>query len=321
MTQARLAVAPRFDDGFARNLQEGLGRSPKEIACKYFYDTKGSALFEAICALPEYYQTRTEVTLLRRHAPEIAALIGGTAEIVEFGAGSLRKVRILLESLEKPRAYTPIDISGAYLRDVAWRLASEYPELFMRPVIADFTLPLHLPCLPDAPRRAGFFPGGTIGNFRPEAAMGLLRRMRALLGGGGLLIGVDLVKDPALLHAAYNDSAGVTAAFNKNLLARANRELDAGFDLDAFAHYAPYNPSAQRIEMYLVSLKRQSARLPGGVIEFAAGEAVHTEDSHKYTIESFREIAARAGFNPRAVWTDEHRLFAIHWLESGAPRP
>jgi len=308
-------VGKRFDDDFARSLNEGLRRNPKEIACKYFYDAEGSVLFEAICALPEYYQTRTEAMLLRRHAPEIAALIGGGAEIVEFGAGSLRKVRLLLEALDSPRAYTPIDISGAYLGDVAQLLSLEYPSLHVRPVTADFTLSLHLPLLPDAPRRAGFFSGGTIGNFRPDAAMALLRRMREMLGGGGLLIGVDLVKDPALLHAAYNDSAGVTAAFNKNLLARANRELDAGFDLQAFAHYAPYNPSAQRIEMYLVSLKRQSVRLPGGAVEFAAGEPIHTEDSHKYSIESFREIAARAGFNPRAVWTDENRLFAIHWLE------
>ena len=162
----------------------------------------------------------------------------------------------------------------------------------------------------------GIFPGSTIGNFRPNAAMALLRRMRGMLQGGGLLIGVDLVKDPQILHAAYNDAAGVTAAFNKNLLARANRELGADFDLEAFAHYAPYNPIAQRIEMYLVSLKRQSVRLGDDTFEFAAGEAVHTEDSHKYSIESFREIAVHAGFLPRAVWTDENRLFSIHWLES-----
>ena len=257
------------------------------------------------------------MALLRRHAGEIAALIGADAEIVEFGAGALRKVRILLDALDKPRGYTPIDISGAYLRAVTRTLAADYPRLALRPLVADFTLPLQIPPLPGAPaRRAGFFPGSTIGNFRPDAAMALLRRMREMLDGGGLLIGVDLVKDPALLHAAYNDAAGVTGAFNKNLLARANRELGANFDLDAFAHYAPYNPMAQRIEMYLVSLKRQSVQLSGRTIEFATGEAVHTEDSHKYSIESFREIAARAGFAPRAVWSDENRLFSIHWLES-----
>jgi dimethylhistidine N-methyltransferase len=306
-----------FDDCFARSICEGLGRTPKEIACKYFYDAEGSALFDAICALPEYYQTRTEVALLRRHAGEIAGLIGADAEIVEFGAGALRKVRILLDALDKPRGYTPIDISGAYLRDVVRWLAADYPKLTLRPLVADFTLPLHIPALPGAvARRAGFFPGSTIGNFPPDAAMALLRRMRDMLDGGGLLVGVDLVKDPALLHAAYNDAAGVTAAFNKNLLARANREMGADFDLDAFAHYAPFNPKAQRIEMYLISQKRQSVRLGNSVVEFAAGEAVHTEDSHKYSIESFREIAVRAGFSPRAVWCDENRLFSIHWLES-----
>lgn len=306
----------RPDDGFAACLADGLLRTPKEIACKYFYDAEGSALFDAICALPEYYQTRTEVALLRRHAAEIAGLIGPDAEIVEFGAGALRKVRILLDALERPRGYAPIDISGAYLREVTGRLATDYPGLALRPVVGDFTLPMHLPAMAGARQRVGFFPGSTIGNFRPETAMVQLRRMRDMLNGGGLLIGVDLVKDPAILHAAYNDAAGVTAAFNKNLLARANRELHAGFNLDAFAHYAPYNPKAQRIEMYLVSLKRQSVMLDGRKVEFQAGEAVHTEDSHKYTIESFREIAARAGFVPRAVWADENRLFSLHWLES-----
>ena len=309
-------VHPRSDDSFARCISDGLRLSPKEIACKYFYDAEGSALFDAICALPEYYQTRTEVALLRRHAGEIASLIGAGAEIVEFGAGALRKVSILLDALETPSGYTPIDISGAYLQTVVRQLAVEYPRLALRPMVADFTLPLHLAARPEALRRAGFFPGGTIGNFRPDAAMALLRRMREMLCGGGLLVGVDLVKDPALLHAAYNDAAGVTAAFNKNLLARANRELGADFDLEAFAHYAPYNVRAQRIEMYLVSLKRQSVLLPDGVVEFVAGETIHTEDSHKYSIESFREIAAKAGFSPRAVWSDEQRLFSLHWLES-----
>lgn len=316
-------LAPAFSpapaptpDSFAHNLMAGLGRSPKEIACKYFYDAEGSNLFDAICALPEYYQTRTETRLLQRHAAEIAALIGPGAEIVEFGAGSLRKVRILLNALERPAGYSPLDISGAYLGKVARELAREYPRLRLRPVVADFTLPLDIPALPGDPRRAGFFPGSTIGNFKPDAAMTLLRRMRGALQGGGLLVGVDLVKDPRLLHAAYNDGAGVTAAFNKNLLARANRELDADFDLDGFAHYAPYNAAAHRIEMYLVSLRRQTVQVGGREFTFAAGEPVHTEDSHKYTIENFREMAARAGFCPRAVWTDEERLFSIHWLES-----
>jgi dimethylhistidine N-methyltransferase len=312
---ARLQRCPQ-DDCFADNLLAGLVKTPKEIACKYFYDEEGSRLFEAICDLPEYYQTRTETTLLARHAGEITALMGPDVEIVEFGAGSLRKARILLDALQNPRAYTPLDISGDYLAGVVQSLAADYPALTLRPMVGDFSEPLDIPNLPDHPRRAGFFPGSTIGNFRPEAALALLRRMRAGLNDGGLLIGVDLVKDPARLHAAYNDAAGVTALFNKNLLARANRELGANFDLGGFAHYAPYNAAAQRIEMYLVSLRRQRVRLRGSLIEFAQGEPLHTEDSHKYTIESFREMAARAGFNPRAVWTDEERLFSVHWLES-----
>jgi len=304
------------DGSFADHLLAGLAKSPKEIACKFFYDQAGSRLFDRICELPEYYQTRTETMLLTRHAREIAALIGDGVEIVEFGAGSLRKVRILLDALHAPRAYTPLDISGDYLAEVVHSLAADYPALTLRPLVGDFSQPLDIPALPEIGRRAGFFPGSTIGNFRPEAALALLRRMRAGLNGGGLLIGVDLVKDPARLHAAYNDAAGVTALFNKNLLARANRELGADFDLGAFAHYAPYNAGAQRIEMYLVSLKRQRINLHGHPVDFAQGEPVHTEDSHKYTIESFREMACRAGFNPRAVWTDEERLFSIHWLES-----
>lgn len=319
MDAACLSVAPDFgapfSDPFAQSLLDGLRRNPKEMACKYFYDETGSRLFDRICELPEYYQTRTETALLLRHAEEIAALMGDGAEIVEFGAGSLRKVRILLEAA-RPSAYTPLDISGGYLRGVVQDLSADYPRLVLRPVVGDFTLPITLPVLSGNPRRAGFFPGSTIGNFKPEAAMALLRRMRASLNGGGLLIGVDLVKDPARLHAAYNDTAGVTALFNKNLLARANRELEADFDMDGFAHYAPYNPLAHRIEMYLVSTRRQRVSVAGETFDFAPGEAVHTEDSHKYTIESFREMAARAGFRPRAVWTDAERLFAIHWLES-----
>lgn len=312
---ARLTHAQPQSDCFADVLLTGLRKSPKEIACKYFYDAAGSHLFDQICTLPEYYQTRTETALLTRHAGEIAALMGEGVEIVEFGAGSLRKVRILLDAAA-PAAYTPLDISGDYLASVVRDLAADYPHLALRPLVGDFTLPLDIPALSGNPRRAGFFPGSTIGNFKPDAAMSLLRRMRGALNGGGLLVGVDLVKDPARLHAAYNDAAGVTALFNKNLLARANRELGADFDPEAFAHYAPYNPGAHRIEMYLVSTRRQRVTVADESFDFALGEAIHTEDSHKYTIESFREMAVRAGFSPRAVWTDVERLFSLHWLES-----
>lgn len=315
MSLARAQQAAPPEESFADSVFAGLGKTPKEIACKYFYDQEGSQLFDRICTLPEYYQTRTETLLLANHAEEIAQLMGDDIEIVEFGAGASQKVRILLDT-GHVRAYSPLDISGDYLREVVINLAADYPALTLRPLIGDFTRPLEIPALAGPSRRAGFFPGSTIGNFRPDAAMCLLRRMRGMLEGGGLLIGVDLVKDPARLHAAYNDRAGVTALFNKNLLARANRELGADFDLDAFAHYAPYSPAAHRIEMYLVSLRRQSVSLMGQRFDFAAGEAIHTEDSHKYTIESFREMAARAGFRPRAVWTDPERLFSLHWLES-----
>jgi dimethylhistidine N-methyltransferase len=312
-----LAPLPQHDsDGFAQCLMEGLAKTPKDIPCKYFYDAEGSRLFEAICELPEYYQTRTEMGLLTAHGAEIAAVIGADAEIVEFGAGALRKVRLLLEVLQGPRGYTPIDISGDYLLEVTRALASDYPNLGLRPLVADFTAALTLPPLPGARVRAGFFPGSTIGNFRPCEALGLLTRMRLALDGGGLLIGVDLVKDPARLHAAYNDAAGITAAFNKNLLVRANRELEADFDPSAFAHYAPYNPAAQRVEMYLVSLKDQTVRISGQAFAFAAGEAIHTEDSHKYTVPGFQTLARRAGWSPRAVWCDPENLFSLHWLES-----
>jgi dimethylhistidine N-methyltransferase len=308
---ARLHESIPANEGFAEALTAGLGKSPKQISAKYFYDAIGSQIFDEICELPEYYQTRTETALLRRHAGEIAAFMGREVEIVEFGAGSLRKVRLLLDATN-PSAYVPLDISGDYLRDVVQTLALDYPMLAMRPVVGDFTLAF---AIPGQARRAGFFPGSTVGNFRPDAAVCLLRRMRAVLNGGGLLVGVDLVKDPGRLHAAYNDAAGVTARFNKNILQRANRELGANFDPDAFAHYAPYNVQTQRIEMHLVSLKRQIVTVCGQEFEFAQGETLYTEDSHKYTIESFREMAAKAGFNPRAVWTDEERLFSVHWLE------
>ena len=252
---------------------------------------------------------------MRRYAGEMAAFIGENVELVEFGAGSLKKARILLDTVQQVRAYAPIDISRDYLSEVVRALAVDYPALTLLPVIGDFAKSVHLPSLLYGSRRVGFFPGSTIGNFAPEAAVALLRRMRAVLDGG-LLIGIDLIKDPIKLHAAYNDAAGLTGEFNKNLLVRANRELGANFDPDAFAHYAPYNPSAHRIEMYLVSLRRQSVTIGGEHFDFIPGEPVHTEDSYKYTIEGFREMAVRAGFEPRAVWTDEERLFSVHWLES-----
>jgi len=299
---------------FARDLLAGLRAAPKRAPCKYFYDNEGSRLFEEICRLPEYYQTRTELALLEKHAGEIASLMGRRVELIEFGAGALRKVRILLNALDAPYAYTPIDISGDYLNAVGQDLAQRYPDLRLRPIVADFTEAFAIPRHEFGAHRAGFFPGSTIGNFEPAEAIRLMRAMAAPLHGGGLLIGVDLVKYPAVLHAAYNDSAGVTAAFNKNILARANRELGADFDIEAFDHHACYNPKRARIEMYLVSRKAQAARVAGETFAFSQGEAIHTENSHKYTLESFAALAHCAGLAAKNVWCDPQNRFALFWL-------
>ncbi len=313
------AVA-RAKSEFARDLLAGLEARPKRAPCKYFYDREGSELFERICELPEYYPTRTEMGILHAHAGEIADFMGAGATLIEFGAGALQKVALLLDALKRPGAYLPIDISGDYLQGVAAQFRQMRPGLAVRPVVADFTRPFALPPLGHDARRIGFFPGSTIGNLDRGEAVAFLRRTAMMLKGGGLLIGVDLVKDPAILHAAYNDAAGVTEAFNKNILARANRELEADFDLDEFAHYAFFNPAMQRIEMHLMSLSRQNVSLCGRDIAFAEGETIHTENSHKFTVDGFRALASDAGFVPRAVWCDPASLFSVHWLEAGAGR-
>lgn len=300
---------------FARALLEGLRANPKRIPSKYFYDTEGSTLFEQICVQPEYYLTRTETDLLARHAVELAALIGPHAELVEFGAGAGHKVRLLLDAMDHPHSYLPVDISSDYLALVAARLVADYPKLNVKPIVADFSRTFSLPPLSaGARRRVGFFPGSTIGNFAPYDAQHFLSNAARLLRGGGLLVGVDLVKNPMLLHAAYNDTAGVTAKFNKNVLTRANRELGADFDLSLFHHHATYNPLLQRIEMYLISAVRQRVRIAGHTVFFANNEAVHTENSHKYTVDGLHSLVATAGFRPRAAWCDPARLFSLHWL-------
>jgi dimethylhistidine N-methyltransferase len=304
----------RPQSDFESAVLAGLARSPKGLPCKFFYDAQGSALFDRICELPEYYPTRTETALLQRHAPEFAELIGPDVEVIEFGAGSLQKIGHLLGALESPRAYVPIDISGDYLRAMTKKLSLAHPRVSLTPVVADFTQPLRLPA--SGARRVGFFPGSTIGNFDAAEALAFLQRAARMLRAGGLLIGVDLVKDPAILHTAYNDSAGVTELFNKNILARANRELGANFDVDAFAHYAPYNPGAKRIEMHLLSRIDQSVTVAGETIAFLQGETIHTESSYKYTPDGFRALAMAAGFVPRAMWCDPDRLFSVHWLEA-----
>ncbi|MDM0046268.1 L-histidine N(alpha)-methyltransferase [Variovorax dokdonensis] len=304
------------DAEFGRELLEGLSRKQRSISPKYFYDAEGSRLFDAICELPEYYPTRTELAILSANAADIAQRIGPDAEIVEFGAGSLRKVRLLLDALESPRRFVPIDISGEHLQGAAAALQAEYPDLPVHPVVADYTRPFDLPpLLAGSRRRVGFFPGSTLGNFTPEEALAFLQGAAHVLRGGGLLLGVDLVKDPALLHAAYNDAQGVTAQFNLNLLHRANRELGADFDVArGFGHAAFYNAPLKRIEMHLLSRRAQVVRLLGQQVEFAEGETIHTENSHKFTVEALRALALRAGFGIGPVWTDPQRLFSVHWL-------
>ncbi|MBT2323586.1 L-histidine N(alpha)-methyltransferase [Variovorax paradoxus] len=304
---------------FGHELYEGLRRDQRSISPKFFYDVAGSALFDRICELPEYYPTRTELRILTECAPEIAQQIGPNAEIVEFGAGSLTKVRLLLDALETPKRYVPIDISGEHLEAAAQRLRDDYPRLAVQPLVADYTMPLVLPARGGRMgQRVGFFPGSTLGNFSPDEALAFLQLAQRLLRGGGLLVGVDLVKDPALLHAAYNDAQGVTAAFNLNLLRRANAELDTDFDPEGFTHAAFYNAPLRRVEMHLVSRRAQTVTLDGERFDFDEGETIHTENSHKFTVAGLRTLAVKAGFRPAAVWTDPKRLFSVHWLQSPA---
>ena len=313
-----VAPEPQAPAGeFAQDMMRALALRPRAISPKYFYDEQGSRLFDRICELPEYYPTRTEVGILTAHARDIAAQMGPHAEIVEFGAGSLRKVRLLLDAMDRPARYLPIDISGEHLARCVATLQRDYPGLDVQPVVADYTQRLLLPAaMPGAGRRVGFFPGSTIGNFTPDEALHFLEVTGQVLRGGALLLGADLVKDPAVLHAAYNDAQGVTAAFNLNLLARANRELGTRFVLEQFAHSAFYNAPLQRIEMHLVSRRRQQVALGGVTYEFEEGETLHTENSHKFTVEGLRALAVRAGFRPGPVWRDDEKLFSVHWLHA-----
>lgn len=304
---------------FAHDLLTALSSRPRAIAPKYFYDVEGSRLFDQICELPEYYPTRTETALLHERAAEIAQQIGPHADLVEFGAGSMAKVRILLDALSQanslPVRYVPIDISGEHLTEAANGLRAQFPALRIEPVVADYSHGLVLPAAPAGARqRVGFFPGSTIGNYTPAEAVEFFRMAAGALRGGALLVGADLIKDPAVLHAAYSDAQGVTAAFNLNLLARANRELGANFDLANFAHSAFYNAPLQRIEMHVMSCVKQEVTVFGQTFSFEEGETLHTENSYKFTIEGLRGLAKQAGFTAGPVWTDAHKKFSVHWL-------
>lgn len=298
----------------------GLAQRQKTLSPKYFYDRRGSELFDEICELDEYYLTRTELAIMEAHAAEMATLLGPQCLVFELGSGSSTKTRLLLDHLEALAAYVPIDISHDYLAICAANLAAAYPHVDVLPVCADFTVPFRLPdCGRPVKRNIAYMPGSTIGNFDRAAAEQLLRRLASLCGpDGALLIGVDLEKDPAILERAYNDADGVTAAFNRNVLTHVNRQLDGDFNPDHFAHHAFYNREHCRIEMHLVSRRAQIVRLNGDVIPFRKGETIHTECSHKYTTERFATLAASAGFAVRNVWTDADRLFSVQYLTVAA---
>jgi dimethylhistidine N-methyltransferase len=342
-TRAALHYEPaEIESPFMRDVIAGLTARPKRLSPKYFYDEAGARLFEEITALPEYYPTRCELEILRERAFDIARFFpagsaskrlpakpardadplsqktpqrneseqvpaseGTGTALIEFGSGSSKKVRILLAAAPTIAAYVPVDISSQMLVQEADELRRDYPRLEVLPVEADFTQPFALPAAVAGTAHAGFFPGSTIGNFEPHEACAFLRHAGRMLGrGASLIIGVDLVKDPNVLNAAYNDAAGVTARFNLNLLARINRELDGNFDLASFSHHAFYNSERHRIEMHLASNKRQKVRVAGRIIEFRAGETIHTENSYKYSLESFAALARGSGWTPVSVWTD-----------------
>jgi L-histidine Nalpha-methyltransferase len=300
---------------FRADVLRGLSAPAKELPCKYFYDEAGSELFERITGLPEYYLTRTERAIMDQHAPEMAALLGRRCLLIEYGSGSSTKTRLLLDHLSSPAAYVPVDVSAEHLFRSAGALAEAYPEIEVLPVCADFTRPLELPVpSKQAARRVVYFPGSTIGNFTPSESAVLLRQTAGLCGRGGLLLGADLRKEPRVIEAAYNDSQGVTAQFNRNLLVRINRELDADFVVSQFAHRAFYDAAEGRIEMHLVSRRDQSVRIGDVEFFFAAGEAIRTEYSHKYSISELATLAAAQGWAVQRVWTDEHNYFGVLYL-------
>jgi L-histidine N-alpha-methyltransferase len=329
VTTRPIARGPHVDsadearDRLRREIHAGLRASPKTLPPKLFYDETGARLFEQITKLDEYYVTRTEHEIMQKHAAEMAALIGPSAVLIEPGSGEALKVRTLLDHLDSPAAYVPIDVSAEQLARVARKLTEEYENLDVVPLEADFTRGMCLPELPAAAshaRRIAFFLGSTIGNLHPPQAVSLLREIARLVGpGGGLLLGVDLRKDPAILHAAYNDARGVTAAFNKNALVRLNREFTATFDVDRFRHYAYYNPVTNRVEMHLVSLETHTVLVDGESVLFEQGEPIWMESSYKYSPEELEGCAREAGLVLRKRWCDRRQWFMVAFLEVGEP--
>ena len=308
-------LARAEEDDFAAAVLDGLWRPQKALPCRFFYDARGSELFEEITRLPEYYPTRTETAILECHAAEMAEAVPDGGILVEFGSGSSRKTEILLRQLPRLAAYVCVDVSESALSAAAARLAARFPGLEVRPIVCDFSHAVALPAGLAGRPKTGFFPGSTIGNLTPGEAERLLKAFGASLSlGGRLIVGVDLKKDARRLVLAYNDAQGVTAAFNLNLLARINRELAGTFDLSAFEHQAVYNPRDGRIEMYLQSRIVQEVEVRGRRFRLRAGERIHTENSYKYTIAQFQELARSARWEPRRAWTDGGGLFSVHEL-------
>ncbi|MBV1961800.1 MAG: L-histidine N(alpha)-methyltransferase [Immundisolibacteraceae bacterium] len=310
-------LEPELED-FRQAVVEGLSSSPqKTLPCKFFYDAAGSALFDQICNLDEYYPTRTEISILETCADELAELVGPDRLLVEYGSGSSIKIRILLDHLALA-AYMPLDISRDHLLQSAQKIADDYPQLDVMPVCADYSQLTNLPEYSANPeqRRVGFFPGSSIGNFTREEAGDFMRNVaRQLQPGDGFIVGIDLKKESDILRAAYNDQKGVTAAFNMNLLKRINEELSAEINLQGFAHNAVYNQALGRVEMHLVSQLEQQIKLGDQAFELAQNETIHTENSHKYDLVEFQQLAEAAGFKARKVWTDANNWFSVHYLE------
>ena len=309
----------------ARDVLAGLSQPQKTIPCIWFYDHRGSQLFEDITRLPEYYPTRTETRLLQGLVGEVATTLGPHAQLIELGSGSSVKTRLLLQAMPELAAYVPVDISESFLNDAVAGLLRDFPQLVIKPVVADFTAPFALPRIPTQLHgqhspRLGFFPGSTIGNFSPEAATNLLTQFAHALGPQAwLLIGVDTTQDPALLVPAYDDAQGVTADFNRNVLLRINRELGANFRLNHFHHAARFDAAAGRVEMHLVSEIKQTVIVLGHSFEFQAGESIHTENAYKYTAQSFTRLASSAGWREQCVWRDDQGTgFSVFLMHSGA---
>ena len=308
----------RIDNDFLKDVIEGLGKNPKTLKPKYFYDNRGAQLFTEICTTPEYYPTRTEIKILNQNAEDIASQTGDNIALIEYGSGALEKIKILLNFLKEPVGLIPVDISENQLFVSAKNLENLYPNLEILPVAADFTKPIPIPGFSQPPKKyVAFFPGSTIGNFEPDLAIQFLQGVTKTIGLDGLLlIGFDLKKDIETLLAAYDDQRGVTASFNKNLLSRVNGELGGNFNLNTFEHVAQYNENKGRIEMHLKSTTEQTVSINKELFEFLEGETIHTENCYKFTKESFTAMSSKAGLSPVKTWTDDQNLFAVMLLRT-----